>query len=137
MNADLVVGVGCRPGTAEAAVREVVTAVLERHGLTLGEVRAFATVTARADEPALRAIAGDTLLAYPAEVLDRVAVPHRSARVAAAVGTASVAEAAALHAAAVLAGPEGVSTLVAGRFSGPAVTAAVARIVERTGHLGP
>lgn len=131
------VGVGCRPGTSAAAVREVVTALLERHGLSLGAVRAFATVSARAREPGLRAVAGDRLLAYPPEVLDRVEVSHRSARVAAAVGTASVAEAAAMHAAAVLAGPDGDATLVAGRFSGAAVTAAVARVVERTGRSLP
>jgi hypothetical protein len=42
-----------------------------------------------------------------------------------------VAEAAAVHAATLLAGPDGTAELVAGKFSGPAATAAVARIVER------
>ena len=126
---DLVVGVGCRPGTTVEAVREVVTEVLGRHGLLAEAVRAFATVQARADEPALRAIAGDALLAFPPEVLDRVPVPGRSARVATAVGTASVAEAAAVHAATMLAGPGGTGTLIAGKLSGPTATAAVARIL--------
>jgi cobalt-precorrin 5A hydrolase/precorrin-3B C17-methyltransferase len=128
---DLVVGVGCRPGATTAAVREVVTELLGRHGLTLEAVRAFATVQARAHEPALRAIAGETLLAFSAEVLDRVPVPNPSPRVAAAVGTGSVAEAAAVHAATLLAGAEGTVELVAGKFSGCAATAALARIVDQ------
>jgi cobalt-precorrin 5A hydrolase/precorrin-3B C17-methyltransferase len=132
--ADLVVGVGCRPGASTEAVRQVVTEVLARHGLLLEAVRAFATVRARAHEPALCAIAGDALLAFPAELLDQVRVPHRSARVAVAVGTGSVAEAAALHAATLLAGPCGTATLVAGKFSGGTATAAVARIVEPSGR---
>ena len=125
------VGVGCRPGASTAAVREVVTELLRRHCLTLEAVRAFATVQARAHEPALRAIAGETLQAFPAEVLDRVPVPNRSARVAAAIGTGSVAEAAAVHAATLLAGAQGSVELVAGKFSGSAATAALARIVDQ------
>ena len=130
--ADLVVGVGCRPGASAAAVRDLVTEVLEAHGLRLDAVRAFATVAARADEPALRAIAGDRLLTFPPEVLDRIGVPHRSARVAAAVGTGSVAEAAAVHGATLLAGSGGTATLIVGKHRGGTATAAVARIVERT-----
>jgi cobalt-precorrin 5A hydrolase/precorrin-3B C17-methyltransferase len=129
--ADLVVGLGCRPGATAAAVREVVTELLRRHGLRLEAVRAFATVQARAHEPALYAIAGEALLAFPAEVLDRVQVPHPSALVAAAVGTGSVAEAAAIHAARLLAGDGGAATLVAGKLRGGTATAAVARIVDQ------
>lgn len=125
------VGVGCRPGATTAAVREVINALLRSRGLSQDAVRAFATVLARADEPALRAIAGDALLVYPPEVLDRVNVPNGSARVAAAVGTGSVAEAAALHAATVLAGDGGTAVLVAGKLSVATVTAAVARIEPR------
>ncbi len=124
-------GVGCRRGAPVEDVRELVAAVLTRHGLRPEAVRAFATVAARADEPALRALAGDALLAFPAEVLDRVPVPHRSAEVAAAVGTGSVAEAAAVHAATMLAGPGGAGVLIADKLSGGTATAAVARIVER------
>jgi hypothetical protein len=51
--------------------------------------------------------------------------------VAAAVGTGSVAEAAAVHAAILLAGDGGTATLVAGKLSGGTATAAVARIVDR------
>jgi cobalt-precorrin 5A hydrolase/precorrin-3B C17-methyltransferase len=128
---DLVVGVGCRSGASTAAVREVVTALLDRHGLSLDAVRAFATVRARADEPALRAIAGAALLAFPPEVLDEVEVPNRSDRVAVAVGTGSVAEAAALHAARTLAGPDGTVTLIAEKAGGGTATVAVARIEPR------
>jgi cobalt-precorrin 5A hydrolase/precorrin-3B C17-methyltransferase len=111
-----------------AAVRRVVTEILERHGLSPDAVRAFATVSARAGEPALRLIAGDTLLAFPPEVLDEVRVPNRSDRVAAAVGTGSVAEAAAVHGATVLAGSGATVTLIAEKLSGGTATAAVARI---------
>jgi cobalt-precorrin 5A hydrolase/precorrin-3B C17-methyltransferase len=137
VRADLVVGIGCRPGATTAAVREVVTGVLVRHGLRPDEVRAYATVQARAHEPALLAIAGDDLLAFPAEVLDREPVPGRSARVAAAVGTGSVAEAAAVHAATLLAGPGGTATLIAAKLSGGTVTAAVARVHGPADRLGP
>lgn len=126
--ADLVVGVGCRPGATADEVREVVTAILHRHDLSPEAVRAYATVQARAREPALLAIAGETLLAFPADVLDRVPVPGRSTRVAAAVGTGSVAEAAAVHAATLLAGPGGTAALIAAKLSGRSATAAVARL---------
>jgi cobalt-precorrin 5A hydrolase/precorrin-3B C17-methyltransferase len=129
MSPDLVVGVGCRPGATSGAVSGVVTELLNRHGFTVDAVRAFATVAARAHEPALCEVAGDMLMAFPAELLNRVVVPHRSDRVAAAVGTGSVAEAAAIHAATLLAGPGGRATLIAGKLSGGTATAALARIV--------
>ncbi|MFI9510113.1 cobalamin biosynthesis protein [Nocardia sp. NPDC052566] len=90
----LAVGVGLRPGTAAerivAAVRDVV-----------GEkvIGCLATLDSRAGEPELRAAA--TMLevpirAYSAAELAGVAVPNPSVGVADAVGTGSVAEAAAL-----------------------------------------
>ena len=126
---DLVVGLGCRPGVALSSVRGVVGELLARHGLDPLAVRAYATLDARASEPALRALAGDRLLAYPARVLAEVVVPNPSALAAAAVGTPGVAEAAALHAAAVLASPGGSARLVGEKLRGRSVTAAVARIV--------
>jgi len=125
---DLVVGLGCRPGVRAADVSDTVRALLRRHALDPADIRAYATLLARAGEPGLRAVAGPGLLSYPPEVLATVAVPNPSERVAAAVGTPGVAEAAALHAARELAGPDGRAELVAPKLAGAGLTAAVARI---------
>lgn len=126
---DLVIGLGSRPGASERAVREVVAELLARHGLVTFSVLAYATLDSRAAEPGLRAAtAGAELLGYPARVLAAVEVPTPNRRVAHAVGTASVAEAAALHAARCLAGAAGTAELVARKLVGAGVTAAAARI---------
>lgn len=129
MSPDLVVGLGCRPGAAADRVRELLARLLDANGLSAADVRAYATVEARAGEPGLRAVAGDGLLAFPADVLATVAVPNPSDVVAAAVGTASVAEAAALHAATLLGGSGYRARLVGPKLTGPGVSAAAARIV--------
>jgi cobalamin biosynthesis protein CbiG len=126
--AELVVGLGARPGVSAADARATVRALLDGLALVPADVRAYATLDARAAEPGLRAVAGAALLAYPAEVLARVPVPNPSALAAASVGTASVAEAAALHAAAELAPPDAEVELVGEKLAGARVTAAVARI---------
>ena len=123
------VGLGCRPGVRAADVSDTVRGLLRRYALDPADVRVYATLDARAGEPGLRAVAGPGLLGYPPEVLARVAVPTPSRRVAAAVGTPGVAEAAALHAAGELAGPGGRAELVAAKLAGVGVTAAVARIL--------
>ncbi|HEX4360747.1 MAG TPA: cobalamin biosynthesis protein [Pseudonocardia sp.] len=143
MTGDLVVGLGCRPGVAAVDVLATVAALLARHGLDPTAVRAYATLDERAAEPGLRALAAPAsadsgradpaltvpaLLAYPARLLALVDVPNPSARVVAAVGTASVAEAAALHAAGELAPPGAEVALVAPKLAGAGVTAAAARI---------
>jgi len=82
-----------------AEVLELADATLAAAGLDAGCVRAIATVEARRDEPGIAAAAagrGWALVAHPADVLTRVPVPAPSALAAAAVGTPSVAEAAAL-----------------------------------------
>jgi cobalamin biosynthesis protein CbiG len=89
------VGVGARPGVTAEEVLAAVDAVLPP-GAT--DVR-LATLDARAAEPGVAAAAtarGWPLTGHPAEALARVAVPSPAERVADAVGTASVAEAAAL-----------------------------------------
>ncbi len=126
----LVIGLGARPGVRAEDVRATVDALLSRLAPVPVTVRAYATVDARADEPGLRAVAGPALLAYPPHVLAGVPVPNPSPLAAAAVGTPSVAEAAALHAATQLAAPGAVVELVGEKLAGPAVTAAAARIVE-------
>ncbi|GHH73666.1 hypothetical protein GCM10018793_12700 [Streptomyces sulfonofaciens] len=95
----LVVGVGAATGVSGEEVLALVTGVLAAAGLPLAAVAELATVQARAAEPGLRAAAaflGVPLAAYPAGALARVRVPNPSAAVRTAVGTASVAEAAAL-----------------------------------------
>jgi cobalamin biosynthesis protein CbiG len=84
-------------------------------------VQAVATVEGRLEHPAVRALPWPAR-GYPADTLAAVAVPNPSAVVAAAVGTASVAEAAAL-----LAAGDGARIVVPKRRSDHA-TVAVARI---------
>jgi len=89
------VGLGAVSGVRTAEVLAAVDAVLPAG--TAG-VR-LATLDARAAEPGVREAAarrGWALIGHPAAALARVPVPTPSARVAAAVGTGSVAEAAAL-----------------------------------------
>ena len=65
-------------------------------------VRLVASVNAKADEPALKELARHFEVPFftiPAEDLAEIPVPHPSERVSRAVGTSSVAEAAALYAA--------------------------------------
>lgn len=121
------VGLGCRPGVAEADVRAALTSALGRHGAGLDDVLGYATLVARGAEPALRAVAGPGLMTFSAEELAGVTVPNPSPVVLASVGTASVAEAAALRAAALLA-PRGAQVrLIEPKSAGVGVTVALAR----------
>ncbi|WP_233489381.1 Rv2231c family pyridoxal phosphate-dependent protein CobC [Blastococcus sp. TF02-09] len=89
------VGLGAVSGVDADEVLAAVDAVLPAG---TAEVR-LATLDVRAAEPGIREAAarrGWTLVGHPAAALARVPVPTSSARVAAAVGTGSVAEAAAL-----------------------------------------
>ena len=91
----MIVGIGARPGVTAEEVLAAVDAVVPPGA---ADVR-LATLDARAAEPGIAAAAasrGWPLTGHPAAELARVAVPTVSARVAAAVGTPSVAEAAAL-----------------------------------------
>ncbi|MYQ80206.1 cobyrinic acid a,c-diamide synthase [Streptomyces sp. SID4923] len=93
----LVVGVGASRGVSADEVTGLVLEVLREAGLT--ELAALVTVTAKAREPGLLDAAarlGVPLRAYPADVLALVPVPHPSGAALAALGTPSVAEAAAL-----------------------------------------
>lgn len=89
------VGIGARSGVSAEEVLAAVDAVLPAGS---GEVR-LATLDARAREPGVQEAAarrGWTLVGHPATALAQVRTPTASDRVAAAVGTGSVAEAAAL-----------------------------------------
>ena len=90
-----VVGIGARSGVTTAEVLAAVDAVLPSDA---GDVR-LATLAARADEPGIAGAAAERgwrLTGYLATELAQIHVPSPSDAVAGAVGTASVAEAAAL-----------------------------------------
>ncbi|TQM14189.1 precorrin-3B C(17)-methyltransferase [Pseudonocardia kunmingensis] len=127
----LVVGIGSARGVPAEAVAAALRRIETDHGYDLRAVRAYASVDLKADEAGiLAAIAPAELRTYPAEVLARVEVPNPSEVVRAEVGTASVAEAAALHAADELAGG-GPVELVVEKVKGENVTVAAARIRPR------
>ena len=111
----LVVGIGSARGVpAGGGDRGPAPAASREHGLRpAGRARPTPASTCKADEPGiLAAIAPAPLHTYPAAVLAGVAVPNPSEVVRAEVGTPSVAEAAALHAAAELAGGAPVELVV-------------------------
>lgn len=98
----LVVGVGASRGVGVDEVYGLVVDVLRDAGLSALSVRELATVDAKADEPGIVGAAaelGVPVRTYPADVLASVDVPNPSDAPLAAVGTPSVAEAAALAAA--------------------------------------
>jgi cobalt-precorrin 5A hydrolase/precorrin-3B C17-methyltransferase len=127
----LVVGVGASRGVPADELDSLIRAVLAGAGLAEASVRALATVDLKATEPGILAVAerrGWPLLTYPAQALAAQPVPNPSEVVRAAVGTPSVAEAAALRAA--RDAGRG-ATLVATKQASAMATAAVARLVPR------
>ncbi|MGW3650675.1 precorrin-3B C(17)-methyltransferase [Streptomyces sp. NPDC000878] len=95
----LVVGVGASKGAPEDEVLGLVQGALADAGLSVASVGALATVDAKAGEPGIVGAAGRLgvpVLTYSAAELAEVDVPNPSAAPLAAVGTPSVAEAAAL-----------------------------------------
>jgi cobalt-precorrin 5A hydrolase/precorrin-3B C17-methyltransferase len=127
----LVVGVGSARGVPAEAVAAALARLRTEHGLDPRAVRAYASLDLKADEPGIRAAIAPALLrTYPAGVLAAVEVPNPSEVVRAEVGTPSVAEAAALHAARELGGAAPVE-LVVEKIRGANVTVAAARIRPR------
>ncbi|MFI1967115.1 precorrin-3B C(17)-methyltransferase [Streptomyces pathocidini] len=126
----LVVGVGAGRGVGADEVLELVRDTLEEARLSPGSIGQLATVDAKADEPGIVEAArrlGVPLRTYTADALAGVEVPNPSPAPLRAVGTPSVAEAAAL-----LAAGEQAELLVPKRKSAPEgrpamATAAVAR----------
>ena len=128
----LVVGVGTSAGADPEALHSLVLATLAGHNLHPASVGAVATVEAKRHEPAVLALASRLhvpLRVIPAFALAAVDVPNPNPVVAAAVGTPSVAEAAALLAA----GPGAVLAVTKRRS--PEATVAVARRAGPQGHL--
>ena len=95
-------GLGCERGTSLPLLERLIDQALTSQRLAPEAVAGLASASRKADEPALLALAerrGWPLRFFEPEVLAPVAVPNPSAAVAAEMGTASVAEAAALLAA--------------------------------------
>lgn len=96
-SAEVVVGIGLRPGTPAGTISAAL-----REGVGEHRIVCLATVARRSMEPGLRAVAANLqvpLRSYSADELSAVAAPNPGDRTLSAVGTASVAEAAALLAA--------------------------------------
>ncbi|MER6259629.1 precorrin-3B C(17)-methyltransferase [Streptomyces sp900105245] len=128
----LVVGVGASRGAPTEEVLGLIGEALREAGLSAGSVAELATVDAKAAEPGLVAAAGRLgvpLVAYSAEELAAVEVPNPSDAPLAAVGTPSVAEAAALAAGGELLVPKRKSERADGR---PAM--ATCAVVRRPGR---
>ena len=97
-------GIGCERGTDLALLERLVMEGLAAAQLAAAAVAGLASIDRKGDEPALLELAarrGWPLRLFQAEQLAEVPVPNPSAAVAAEMGTASVAEAAALLAAGV------------------------------------
>jgi cobalt-precorrin 5A hydrolase len=121
----IAIGIGCRRGTAAGTIVKIVRQVLPQVA-QIDEPIGLFSVADKADETGLLAASAElglplTFLSREAlkGVEDRIVTPSRPAE--AALGIASVSEAAALSGA----GPAAV--LVIARVSGPGVTCAVAR----------
>jgi cobalt-precorrin 5A hydrolase/precorrin-3B C17-methyltransferase len=124
----LVAGVGTSIAAPPDEVVGLLEATLAEAALDAASVSEVATIDRRADEPAVHAL-GRPLRLFPADALGNVSVPTPSVTVQSAVGTPSVAEAAALLAA----GP-GAELVVAKRTS-PHAALAVARRQRPRGYL--
>lgn len=119
----VVVGIGARPGVTGDEVLAAVDAVIPR-GV---DVQALATVDRRADEPGVRAAAAERgwpVVGLAVDDLAAIDVPTPSARVAAALGAPSVAEAAALSAGGALVVPKTVLGRVTVAVASPAAPGA-------------
>ena len=104
------VGIGCIRGTSAQLIASAIEEVCRRHHLAVEAIAGIATITLKADEAGLLEFCQQRQLplkTFSAEVLRQLAVPNPSEVVAEAVGTPSVAEAAAIAAAVELSGKIG------------------------------
>ncbi len=120
------VGAGASRGAPAEEIGQLIDGVLGELGVTSKSVRHLVTVDAKADEPGLLAAAAErgwSVVTFPAGRLAAVPVPHPSEVVRRAVGTPSVAEAAALI--------EPGTELIAAKRASAHATVAVARTRPR------
>jgi cobalt-precorrin 5A hydrolase/precorrin-3B C17-methyltransferase len=93
------VGIGCERGTAQALLEFAIEQVLARHHLAVDAIAGIATLDLKANEPGLVDLCKTRhwpLRCFAASALAPIPVPNPSVAVETAVGTPSVAEAAAL-----------------------------------------
>ncbi len=96
------IGVGCERGSSAALIEHSIRSTLKLAGLAMESVAGLASVDLKRDELGVLQVAEEhnwPLQFYSVDQLAAQAVPHPSTQVQAAVGTPSVAEAAALLAA--------------------------------------
>ena len=92
-------GLGCERGTSQELIARLVDQELDRLGLAPEAIAGMASIDRKSDEQAFLALTQERGWAQqwmPASTLNAIAVPNPSDAVAAEMGTASVAEAAAL-----------------------------------------
>jgi len=132
-------GIGCERGTTAAVISAGIERALHQHNLSPLAVAGVASLDLKSDEVGLLAVCRDRqwpMRCFDAQTLNSVPVPHPSEIVQQAVGTPSVAEAAALQAASA---SELLASKQVSRLEGEpgAVTVAVAAASqESTGRLG-
>lgn len=96
------IGLGCERGTSRTLMEQAITQLLQARHLAVEAVAGIATLELKADEVGLVELCRERqwpLRCFSAEALRQVSVPQPSAVVEQAVGTPSVAEAAAILAA--------------------------------------
>ena len=134
-------GIGCERGTSQRLIETAIAQVCQKNHLAEAAIAGVGTLDLKADEVGLVQLCRDRgwpLRCFSAESLRQVDVPTPSEVVAAAVGTPSVAEAAALLAAGQTAAALRVSKQVVRQDGQPgAVTVAIAQAEqEYTGRTG-
>ena len=131
----LIVGMGASRGVPADEAGQLIEDTLADLGLSPRSVRYLATADVKSDEDGLQAAAAERdwrIVTYPTDLLAAVPVPNPSEVVRQAVGTPSVAEAAALanpDAALPPANPD--ATLIAAKRASAHATIAVARLRPR------
>jgi len=95
----LILGAGCRRNVSFADLKAALHLFLEKNEIESDEITLLASCDLKSDEIGLLELARFLQVAtkfFPKEVLNRVAVPNPSTKVAGKIGTLSVAEAAAI-----------------------------------------
>ncbi len=122
------VGVGCGRLTPRSLIETAIQQVLQQYNLEENAIAGIATLDSKGNEPGLVELCEAKnwpLRTFSSELLRSVQVPNPSARVGTAVGTPSVAEAAALQAA-------GVKTLLVSKQIYRGSTVAIAQAQPKT-----
>ncbi|PAX59496.1 cobalamin biosynthesis protein [Brunnivagina elsteri] len=95
------VGIGCKRETSRELIELAIKEIFRKHDLSESAIAGIATINSKAAEVGLLElcqIRNLPLKTFPAEVLQNISVPNPSQLVEKKVGTASVAEAAAISA---------------------------------------